>query len=264
MAENQNNRSREQCIALRLQGYSQYKIAEMLGVSQTTVRYHTRHLPSLKVPSVKREYSRARTPDPDPLPPSEDLAYFLGIFAGDGNLYRLPSGSYQLSICCDLRYPDLIQTYHELLERLTGCPVRVQERHKPGRPSTWAALVSYSAHFPILFDIPSGAKKSNGFEVPKWLFADKAYLRVFLRGLIETDGGVYCTYHNGGTLWYCAFTAKVPAVVDTFERAVVKLDYPFKRYGPTFRLSNTSLVKQLITEIGVTKRREYRYERPDK
>lgn len=255
VAENQDNRSREQCIALRLQGYSQNRIAEMLGVSQSTVRHHTRHLPAVKTPRVT---CRRSVSTPEPLPPSSDFAYLLGVFAGDGNLAKLPR-TCKLVVSCSTDYPDLIEGYADLIQQLTGLTVKRTRKREKGRDTNCIDVYVYSQHLPAMLGLPCGAKVSSGFAVPDWIWHDDAYARAFLRGLIETDGGVYRTSHNGGTFWYCAFTAKVPAVVDAFSKAVVQLGYPFKQYGPVFRLSNSDLTRRLIRELGITKLKAYEY-----
>jgi len=250
MAASQNSQSREQCIALRTQGYSLRYIAEALGVSQATVRYHTRAVLSPEDPISRREASAPT----QPLPPSESLAYLIGVISGDGSLSQQPR-TYKLAIACTTAYPGLIETYTRLITDLTGYRARVLTRPE----GNWVEVRTYGKHLPLLLGLPCGAKKLSGFTVPEWVFDQAAYVRGFLRGLIETDGGVYRTYHHGGNFSYCVFTARHEILMEAFLRGVVYLGYEFRRRGDTARLSRTAEVARFVEEVGITKLREYRY-----
>lgn len=251
MALTQENRSREDCIALREQGYSLRGIAERLSVSASTVRYHTRRVPApfRLIPRPKKE----RLPgEAVRLEPSEDLAYFWGIFSGDGSLTNLPR-TCQLNISCGNDYPFLIERYADLLERLFG--------KKPGqdRRKNWTNLRLYLKILPEILEIPCGKKSENGFSVPEWIWSEPGYVTAFLRGLIETDGGIYRIYHRGGEFWQAVFTATVPAVMEAFQRSVVYLGYSFRRSGAVCRLSKTAEVLRLIEDLKIEKVRQYQY-----
>jgi len=258
MPSQQSNRSRDECIALRRQGHSLRLIAETLGVSQSTVRYHTRNLQRGEKTLQTRAYRRADAVTLNAISPCEDAAYLLGVIAGDGGL-AATSRTCKLSIACDLRYPHLIEKYVALVERVVGKKTSVVLRAKGGKAPTWADVYVYHKDIAKFLDLPCGSKMLNLVTFPEWLWTEQAYARAFLRGLIETDGGVYRTYHNGGEYWYCLFTAKVAGVVDAFEKSVVYLGYEFKRSGPQFRLSKTAKVKALVAELELSKVRCYRY-----
>jgi hypothetical protein len=109
MAAAQGSIHRERCIELRTQGYSLRLIARETGLSQTAVRYHVRGIDVEKPLNViQREAGTSATRLCQPLPPSEDLAYLIGVISGDGCLYVMPR-TCQLIISCDARYPDLIE-----------------------------------------------------------------------------------------------------------------------------------------------------------
>src|SRR5438270_159665 len=97
----------------------------------------------------------------EPLQPSEDLAYLIGVISGDGCLSRV-SRTYKLLIACDIRYPDLIDKYVDLVSRLIGSKVSINWR----KDCKCADVYTYSNKLPILLDLPVGTKTKNGYAVP--------------------------------------------------------------------------------------------------
>lgn len=186
---------------LRCQGWSLGKIAEHMGVSQSTVRHHTRAMAPI-APTHKRPYRRADMSDGLPLLPSRELAYLIGVICGDGCIYQQPR-TYQLSISCDASYLDLIQTYAALVEKLLGRPTSQDATIK----GTCVQVPLADKHLPVLLRLPAGAKAQD-YPIPEWIWDDLDYVRPFLRGLIETDGNVYHEYRNKGWCSRCIFTAK--------------------------------------------------------
>lgn len=236
--------------SLRLQGWSQLKIAEELRISASTVRYHCRGI-IVKIPTQKREYRRATMSDGEPLPPSTDLAYLIGVICGDGCISRLPR-TYQLSISCDARYPELIETYVDLIHKVLG---RVAKKD-PTAKGTCVQVRTGDKFMPVLLGLPAGAKQQN-YPVPEWIFSDLDYVLPFIRGLIETDGNIYHEYRNGGWCSRCLFCAKNEAIMQAFLRGTQMLGYEFRRVGHDARFTRTALVKQLSCELDLKKNRVY-------
>ena len=143
--------------------------------------------------------------------------------------------------------------YSVLLERLFGKKTGFDRR------KNWTNLRIYRNNFPEILEIPCGKKSENGFRVPEWIWSETEFVKVFLRGLIETDGGIYRIHHRGGEFWQTVFTATVPAVMEAFERSVVHLGYSFRRSGAVCRLTKTTEVLQLIADLEIEKVRQYQY-----
>lgn len=240
----------DRCRELRLAGQSQPLIAQTLGVSQSTVRYHTRGI-VIKVPKTKKVYRRDDMLDAEPLPPSDKLAYFIGVICGDGSLCQAPR-TVQLCISCDTRYPDLIETYCGLILDLLGRKAKVTDYN------TYAQVRINSVDLPQILGLPTGAKTQD-YPIPEWIWEQDSYLRFWVRGLIETDGNIYHEYRNGGWCSRCLFTAKNRAIMDGFLRATHRLGYPFREVSSQFqaRLTRTALVKKLALELDITKERTY-------
>jgi hypothetical protein len=126
------------------------------------------------------------TTQPTPLEPSCDLAYLLGVIAGDGCIYK-HKRTCELIITCDTRYPDLIAIYSNLVAKLI--PGRVRVVYAKNRK--YASIRICNSHLVSLTGLSTGPKAHSGFELPEWVFSSTTYVKWLMRGLIETDGGVY-------------------------------------------------------------------------
>jgi hypothetical protein len=165
-------------------GWSLLMIAEHLRVSQSTVRHHCKGI-VVKRPSNKRPYIRANMSDGVPLLPSIDLAYLIGVICGDECISLMPR-THALTISCDARYPELIETYSNLIETL----LKRKPTIRAGNGDTYFEIRLYSKQLPTILGLPAGAKQQD-YPVPEWIFEDLDFVRPFIRGLIETDGNIY-------------------------------------------------------------------------
>ena len=238
----------DRCRELRRTGQSLRLIAQTLGVSCSTVRHHTRGIVATE-PKSKVVYRREEMLDEVALPPSDKLAYFIGVMCGDGCLFQGPR-TVQLSISCDIRYPELIETYSKLILELLGREAKVYHRNN------FAEVRINSVGLSKVLNLPTGAKAQD-YPIPEWIWEQDSYLRFWVRGLIETDGNVYHEYRNGGWSSRCRFTAKNKAIMEGFLRATHRLGYPFRQVGYDARLTRTALVKKLALELDMTKERTY-------
>ncbi|RYG59436.1 hypothetical protein EON80_25720 [bacterium] len=236
--------------SLSAQGWSQRKIAEHLRISQSTVRHHIKNVKH-HAPTQKREYHRANMTDDEPLPPSVDLAYLTGVICGDGSISLMPR-TYALTIACDARYPELIITYCDLVEKLLLRKPSIYS----GNGGTYFGIRLYSKHLPTVLGLPAGAKQQD-YPIPEWIFTDLDYVRPFIRGLIETDGNIYHEYRNGGWCSRCLFCAKNEAIMQAFLRGTSMLGYEFRRVKHDARFTRTERVKQLALELDLKKNRVY-------
>ncbi len=238
--------------ALRSQGWSLNKIAEHLRVSQSTVRHHTKNM-ARRAPTEKRAYRRANMSDGEPLLPSVDLAYLIGVICGDGCIVSMPR-TFTLSVSCDTFYPELITTYTALVTKLLKRPASVYTNPE----GTCTQVRLSDKHLPQMLGLLAG-KKAQDYPVPEWIWSDLDYVRPFLRGLIETDGNIYHEYRNNGWCSRCIFTAKIESIMTAFLRGTSMLGYEFRHVEWCYqaRFTRTALVKQLALELDLTKNRVY-------
>ncbi len=200
---------------LRKSGDSLRLIAQKTGVSLTTVRRHACDI-VVKTQAERGPRGRRRQEDMSgPLPLSADFAYFLGVFAGDGSLTALPR-TYQLRIACHSAQQELTAKHLALLTRVTGRMPAVRLR----RDCNGMDIVLYGMNLPVLLGLPCGRKQTNGFIIPPWVFEMRESARGFVRGLIETDGGIYKRARpDKGRTWECILTAHNPEIMNAFLRA---------------------------------------------
>lgn len=234
---------------LRRGGWSLRLIAAETGVPATTVRRWTRDVVAA-APARQRPYRRHDALEARPLPPSEDLAYLIGVTCGDGCLWQAPR-TCRLLISCDARYPDLVTGYAALIERVLGRRPSIYPKK-----ATALEISFYNKDLPLILGLRVGAK-SDDYPIPEWIFGSRAFVGPFVRGLIETDGGIYHEYRNGGWCSRCLFTAHYASIMDGFLRGTEMLGYRFRRVGVQARLTVSKEVHRLALELDLTKERVY-------
>ncbi len=118
----------------------------------------------------------------------EVLAYLVGVGLGDGNLSKPNGRTVRLRISCDLKYPFLITEIIAALKYIL--------------PESSIDLVSrkgcldiscYSNYLEGImgWKAKGGSKFVQSARVPDWIWCKDEYIRVCLKGLIETDGCIY-------------------------------------------------------------------------
>jgi hypothetical protein len=110
-----------------------------------------------------------------------------------------------------------------------------------------------------LLGLPAGAKSQNGFAIPEWIFENMEYVKMLVKGLIETDGTVARVYRHKGWYSHVHFSSSNSVIMGGFLRAVGILGYPFKVSGTNAILADTALTRQRVAELGITKCKEYVY-----
>lgn len=116
--------------------------------------------------------------------PREDYVYLLGLYLGDGCVYKMPKGGYRLGVFCADRYPGLMEECEKAMAAVL--PTKVGRVQKIG----CTEVTSYSKHWPCLFPQHGpGMKHTRKIELADW---QQALVdidpRPLLRGLIHSDG----------------------------------------------------------------------------
>lgn len=119
--------------------------------------------------------------------------------------------------------------------------VRVQHSNQ----GNYTVIRIINKALPGLLGVPSGAKVKNGYSVPEWIFSSLDFVKPFLRGLIETDGGIYIIHRGAATGWHIHFTAYYEPIMQAFLRGAQMLGYKFRRKG-TKLLSALSKKQNLL------------------
>jgi hypothetical protein len=197
---------------------------------------------------------KVNQPPSSPLMPSEDLAYLIGIISGDGCLYNFER-TCELIISCDNDFPELIEKYAALLKKMIAGNIRIQRSSQ----GDYSVVRLINKHLPLLLGLRTGSKVLNDYVVPEWIFTSNDYVKPFIRGLIETDGGIYIINRGAARGWHCDFTSYYEPIMTAFMRGAEMLGFTFRRRGVRARLSVTAEVKRLIETLETSKFREYTY-----
>ncbi len=113
-------------------------------------------------------------------------AYLLGVYLGDGWIWRGPRDVYHLRISCDLNYPEIINEIATHIIIVRGSE-SVGFASKQGR---CIDVTSYWKHWPCVFPQHGpGRKHERSIELTSWQEAIVTdYPKALIRGLIQSDG----------------------------------------------------------------------------
>lgn len=118
---------------------------------------------------------------------SPELAEFVGIMLGDGGI----GSDYQISISFnskeDLKYAYYIQ---ELITKLFSISSTIKIREKYGNADVIVSGRNL-VEFLNRLGIKKGNKVAQKIDIPRWIWKFEKYKIACLRGLMDTDGGLY-------------------------------------------------------------------------
>ncbi|MFA5062965.1 MAG: LAGLIDADG family homing endonuclease [Candidatus Omnitrophota bacterium] len=121
-------------------------------------------------------------------PKSEALSEAVGIILGDGSLTR-----YQLKISLNNKVEKEYSKFIlKLFKRLFNLEGDLMVREKNTRDVVFSS-VKLTEHLTKL-GLKIGNKIRHQVSIPDWILEDTSRMAACLRGLVDTDGGVY--YHN--------------------------------------------------------------------
>lgn len=143
-----------------------------------------------------------------PLKPSEKLAELFGIILGDGSISNTQI-KISLDRVSDKRYISFVA---ELVKMTLG-----EEPSKFNRESTVELYLSGVELVKLLEKngLERGNKVAHQVKIPEWIMKNQKYSRACLRGLFDTDGGIYIHKHGGGrwnNLGWCFTNHSLPLV----------------------------------------------------
>jgi len=114
------------------------------------------------------------------------LAEILGALAGDGHISGI---SHEVSVTCSSELDrDYINHLKLLFERKLGLKFKISIQGGAIRLKTYSKELASILHRE--YGAPIGKKKGN-LKIPKPLENDLGLMKVYIRGLFDTDGSVY-------------------------------------------------------------------------
>lgn len=129
---------------------------------------------------------------------SVELAKFIGIMLGDGGI----RSKYQLTISFnDKTDREFAEYVTRLIKRLFAVEHIISKR----KGSLGADIVVSSASvidFLLKQGLKAGNKVKNQVDIPAWIKSDLEFQKACLRGLVDTDGSLYCHRYKVNNKWY--------------------------------------------------------------
>ncbi|MDP4039029.1 MAG: LAGLIDADG family homing endonuclease [Candidatus Pacearchaeota archaeon] len=193
---------------------------------------------------------------------SEELAEFYGIMLGDGNLtkkkdYRV--GTYQMRIAGDSRYDKeyLLSYVKPLIEGLF-C-IKVNHFKQKNKNAYYLSITGRKlAEFMESKGFKPGNKISNELDIPFWIKKNKSFLSACLRGLFDTDGGIYrLNNQNSIQIVFTNFNKRL--LSDTRDSLIFLGINPSKiTMNKKIAITKRSELQKFLKEVGFSNSKHYR------
>jgi DNA-binding transcriptional regulator WhiA len=135
----------------------------------------------------KSHRKQVRIPDHSP-----ELAEFFGIMMGDGSIGNSWQANITLNSIKDAMYAPYIKTLCEDLFGVSPSQWKRKERNALVISLTGTTIID----FLVSEGLVRGNKLKQGLQIPQWILQDKVYRRACVRGLMDTDGGLYIHRHK--------------------------------------------------------------------
>lgn len=142
---------------------------------------------------------------------SEMLAEFMGIEFGDGGVTNPWQVVISLNSIADKEYVAHVQGLFYTLSS-----IQPAVRNRKNRNCTVVACSSTDVvDFLVKKGIARGNKVKERIDIPGWIARDKAFCKAFVRGMMDTDGGLYihkhvCLGHQYSNLGLCFSSHSLP------------------------------------------------------
>lgn len=127
-----------------------------------------------------------------------ELAKFIGIMLGDGGI----RSKYQLTISFNYKTDREFAEYvTRLIKRLFAVEHIISKR----KDSLGADIIISSASvidFLLKQGLKAGNKVKHQVDIPAWIKRNMEFQKACLRGLVDTDGSLYCHRYKVNNKWY--------------------------------------------------------------
>jgi len=150
-----------------------------------------------------------------------DLAEFIGIMLGDGNIFKN-----RIKIAFDIRQRKYISYVGSLFEKIFGIKLKEDISKKSLGFSLYRTNKFVTIDL-IKNGLKKGHKIKNKVGIPKWIKNNKRFSKKCIKGLIDTDGCIYKCKRENQT--YIKFTNFNNNLLQDFKDISKKLGYSFAK-----------------------------------
>lgn len=215
------------------------QISKILRISEKTVFQRMKRLGVESQPHLKKTYARKprKTFIPDY---SYDLAEFFGIMLGDGHLTH-----FQVQINLgnkELKYAKYVS---DLIFKIFKIRPKISTRNTGYRDVYFGSVIitNWLRKEGLVHN-----KVKSQVDVPSWIFRNDEFIKMFIRGVFDTDGSIY-ELKFGKQI---SFTNHSIPILKSLHKMLFKLGYnPSNISSSKLYLTRVSDIDRFFKEIKV-------------
>lgn len=173
---------------------------------------------------------------------SGDLAEFIGVVLGDGNISKFPRTE-RLIISANSNNRGFIQRYAKLARKFFRKePTLMKARDKNNvRISVFQNAISKR------LGIPTGDRSAARIMIPSWVWSRKHFVRRLIRGLFEAEGSI--SIHRPTYTYNLQFSNKNPSLLKITKKGLKYLGYHPEIRPTSVRLRKKQEVEKFMESV---------------
>lgn len=182
-----------------------------------------------------------------PVPRTNEYAYLLGMYLGDGYVSRQGKYTWRIRFSCDKKYPGIVAALVATIESI-GCKGHVAGQSTRNSVDVFA----YSNSIPSLFPQHGpGKKHARNITLEPWqLGIVQDHPQSFLRGLYHADGSRYIHRQGGREYVKYNFTNRSKQIIDLFCDACALCGITYRINSRPFKAMDGSASTGWTVTIG--------------
>ena len=171
---------------------------------------------------------------------SGDLAEFIGVVLGDGNISAFPRTE-RLLIACDLHKPGFVARYTDLTRKLFSKEPTVTKM----KDINCIRISLYQKGIAKRLGLPTGNRAHLVYQLPQWIVKSRPFRIRFLRGLYEAEGSY--SIHKPTYTYKLLFSNKNKSLLDIVYDGILFLGFHPHRSSDKIQLSRREEIEQCLS-----------------
>ena len=167
--------------------------------------------------------------DYPPFPLSGDLAEYIGVILGDGNISMFPRTE-RIILVSNANNNGFIKHYSILTERLFNKKPKIYKLND----CQAVRITLYQKYISERLGIPIGNRGKLHLRPKRWIHANKKFLIRYLKGLFEAEGSF--SIHLPTSTYNFSFSNRNTSLLNDVEKALTSLGYHPERRTNAVRL----------------------------